>query len=227
MYKIETHLHTTYSSKCGWLEAEALIAGYKAAGYHGIIVTDHYNRTTFEYLGIDLTSGQDKVRPFLEGYYRMAEAGEKAGIRVFQGAELRFDECENDYLLYGYRNDLLADPESIFRMGIAAFSPIARGQGAVLIQAHPYRKKCTPAIACYLDGVEVRNRNPRHENHNAWAEEYARQFGLLPLAGSDCHRTEDIAVSGILTTELPGDSMAMARLIRDRRYTLMGDGDGL
>ena len=108
-------------------------------------------------------------------------------------------------------------------MGIAAFSPIARGQGALLVQAHPYRKKCTPAIACYLDGVEVRNQNPRHANFNERAEEYAQQFGLLGLAGSDCHRTEDIATTGILSAELPGDSFGMARLIRSRHYTLIGD----
>lgn len=221
MHKIETHLHTKHVSKCGWLEAEALIAGYKAAGYSAIIVTDHYNRTTFEYLGVDLDSQENKVRRFLEGYYRMAEEGEKQGIRVFKGAELRFDESENDYLLYGYRDDLLSDPEEIFRMGIAAFSPIARGQGALIVQAHPYRRKCTPAIACYLDGVEVRNLNPRHESYNERAEEYAQQFGLLGLAGSDCHRTEDIAVTGILCPELPGDSFGMARLIRSRRYTLL------
>lgn len=222
MYKIETHMHTNHVSKCGWLTAQELAAGYKAAGYDAVVVTDHFNRTTFEYLGVDTTAPGDKVRAFLEGYRRMAEEGEKVGLKVFKGAELRFDESENDYLLYGYADELLADPEAIFRMGIAAFSPIARGQGALIVQAHPYRKKCTPAIACYLDGLEVRNMNPRHENHNELAEEYARQFGLLPTAGSDCHRTEDIAVSGILSPEMPGDSMAMARLLRSRRYTLMG-----
>lgn len=223
MYKIETHLHTAHSSKCGWLDAKTLVAGYKAAGYSGIIVTDHFNRITFEYLGVDLASSENKVQRFLDGYYRMLEEGEKQGIHIYKGAELRFDESENDYLLYGYRDDLLADPEEIFRMGIAAFSPIARGQGALIVQAHPYRKKCTPAIACYLDGVEVRNMNPRHDSHNDRAEEYAQEFGLLRTAGSDCHRTEDIAVSGILTNELPSDSLSMARLIRSRRYTLIGE----
>lgn len=223
MYKIETHLHTNHSSKCGWLDAAALAKGYRAAGYDAVIVTDHYNRITFDYLGIDPTAPGEKVRPFLTGFRRMAEEGEKLGLHVFRGAELRFDESENDYLLYGYPDELLADPESVFRMGIAAFAPIARAAGAIIVQAHPYRGKCTPAIACYLDGVEVRNMNPRNENHNDRAEEYARQFGLLMLAGSDCHRTEDIGLSGILTQEMPSDSLSMARLIRSRRYTLMGD----
>lgn len=221
MHKIETHLHTNHVSKCGWLDAEALIKGYQDAGYSGIIVTDHYNRITFDYLGIDPAAPVDRVGPFLEGYRRMKELGEKVGIHVFKGAELRFDESENDYLLYGWRDDLLADPESIFRMGIAAFYPLAHAAGATLIQAHPYRAKCTPAIACYLDGVEVRNLNPRHDSHNRRAQEYARQFGLIATSGSDCHRTEDIALGGILSRTLPSDSMGMARLIRSRNYTLL------
>ncbi len=223
MYKIEAHMHTNYVSQCGRLTAEELAAGYKAAGYDAVVVTDHFNRITFEYLGIDLSDPADKVRAFLDGYRRMVEAGEKVGLKVYKGAELRFDESENDYLLYGYTDELLADPESIFRMGIAAFSPIARGQGVLIVQAHPYRKKCTPAIARYLDGLEVRNLNPRHENRNELAEEYAQQFGLLGTAGSDCHRTEDIGITGILAPELPVDSMAFARLLRSRRYTLIGD----
>lgn len=221
MYKIETHMHTRYSSKCGWLDADTLAEGYKAAGYDAVIVTDHYNRTTFDHLRVDLHSDVDKVAAFLTGYRRMVEAGEKVGLKVFRGAEVRFDESDNDYLLYGWRDELLADPETVFTMGIAAFSPIARGQGALIVQAHPYRKKCTPAIACYLDGVEVQNLNPRHENNNARAVEYAQQFGLLGLAGSDCHRKEDIGVTGILTKELPSDSFGMMRLIRSRNFQLM------
>ena len=221
MYKIETHMHTKYSSKCGWLDAQTLAEGYKAAGYDAVIVTDHYNRTTFDHLGVNLHDGSDKVEAFLTGYRQMLQAGEQVGLKVFRGAELRFDESDNDYLLYGWRDELLADPESIFAMGIAAFSPIARGQGALLVQAHPYRKKNTPAIARYLDGVEILNQNPRHESHNDRAMEYAQQFGLLGLAGSDCHRMEDIGVSGILTNELPSDSFGMMRLIRSRNFRLM------
>ena len=91
MYKIETHMHTNHVSKCGWLTAQELAAGYKAAGYDAVVVTDHFNRTTFDYLGIDTTAPGDKVHAFLEGYRRMAEAGEKVGLKVFKGAELRFD----------------------------------------------------------------------------------------------------------------------------------------
>ena len=196
MYKIEPHLHTTHVSRCGWLKAEEIVAGYKAAGYSALIVTDHYNRTTFDYLGIDPAAPGDKIGAFLAGYRLVREEGEKQGLKVFKGAELRFDESDNDYLLYGWQNDLLAEPEEIFRMG--------------------------PAIARYLDGVEVYNANPRHNSRNELAQDYAKEFGLIATAGSDCHRTEDIAITGILAEKLPSDDMGMMRLLRSRNYSLIG-----
>ena len=223
MYKIETHLHTTHVSQCGRMEAEEIARAYREAGYSALIVTDHYNRTTFDYLGIDPAGSGERIGAVLEGYRRVREAGEKLGLRVFRGAELRFDESENDYLFYGWRDDILAEPDTVFRMGIAAFAPLARAQGALIIQAHPYRRGCTPAIACYLDGVEVINTNPRHESYNARAREYAEQFGLIMTSGSDCHRPEDVALAGIEVDKLPSDSMQMARLLRSRAYRLIGE----
>lgn len=221
MYKIETHLHTNHVSKCGHLSASEIVKGYADAGYSALIVTDHYNRTTFDFLGIDPAAPGDKLTPFLDGYRRVREEAEKVGIRVFRGAELRFDECDNDYLFYGWLDDVLAEPEEVFRMGIAGFAPMARAAGGLIIQAHPYRRSCTPAIARYLDGVEVRNMNPRHDSHNDRAEAYAEEYGLIRTSGSDCHRTEDIGLGGIVTNYLPSDILSMTRLIRSRRFELL------
>lgn len=222
MYKIETHLHTKYCSHCGRLDAGEIVRAYRDAGYHGLVVTDHYNRKTFGMLGASLDAPGDKLRPFLEGYARVREEGEKLGLRVYRGAEIRFDECENDYLLFGFPDALLAEPGKVFPMGIAAFAPVARAMGTVIVQAHPYRHDCTPAIACYLDGVEIFNGNPRHENHNDRAEEYARAFHLLSLSGSDCHQPEDIAGGGIVSKRLPENDGELAKLIRSGDYTLLG-----
>ncbi len=223
LHKIETHLHTSCVSRCGYLDPGTLAQAYHRAGYRAIAVTDHYNRITFDHLGIPLDSAADKIFAFLEGYRQLCAACRPYGIQVYKGAELRFDENENDYLLFGFRNALLRDPEAVFRMGLAAFARLARREGAVLIQAHPYRDKCTPADAGYLDGVEVFNSNPRHENRNDRAEAFAAANGLRRLAGSDCHQATDIAVTGIGAAELPGDSFAFTRLIRSGSYTLLCD----
>lgn len=220
-YRIETHLHTKHTSECAWLDAKTLAEGYERAGYAAIAVTDHYSRITFGYLGIDTMRPGDKITPFLSGYYRMREEGEKRGLKIYRGAELCLDESSNDYLLFDYPEDLLAEPEEIFRMGIAAFAPLARKAGAILVQAHPYRGNCVPAGAGYLDGVEIVNGSPRYENHNAQAEQYARRFGLIPTGGSDCHRAEDIGRSGIAAPVLPKDDAEFAWLLREGMYSVI------
>ena len=72
-----------------------------------------------------------------------------------------------------------------------------------------------------MDGVEVINAHPRHDSHNDRAKEYAEEFGLIQLAGSDCHQTPDIARSGILSDTLPADTFELAALTRSGNYTLI------
>ena len=41
-YIYETHLHTSEGSACGRSKAADIVHAYKAAGYTGIIITDHF-----------------------------------------------------------------------------------------------------------------------------------------------------------------------------------------
>ena len=104
------------------------------------------------------------------------------------------------------------------RGGLAKFSERCRADGALLIQAHPFREKCTPAPAEYIDGVEVQNTNPRHDSRDSLALSYAKKHHLLMTAGSDCHRPGDECRSGILSDTLPKDGFEFARLIRSGNY---------
>ena len=88
MYRIETHLHTTYISHCGWLGAQAIMKYYSACGYDAICVTDHYNRECFDYADIDLTTPGSKTQAFLLGYHRLKREAEKYNIR--------FKPCHRD-----------------------------------------------------------------------------------------------------------------------------------
>jgi hypothetical protein len=222
MYKIETHLHTVHVSKCGHLEAPVLAEAYHKAGYAAICVTDHYNRDTVRYLNLNLRDTQGLLERFLDGYRRMCEACAPYGIRVYRGAELRFDECQNDYLLYDWPDDLLRDFDRNMSMSIVDFAPLSRAAGALLIQAHPFRDPCVAAIACYLDGVEVLNAHPRHDSRNDLALHYAQVHHLsIQTAGSDCHQTPDIARSGILSDTLPADTHEFAQLLRSGSFRLI------
>ncbi len=223
MYKIELHLHTKYSSGCGHLTAQEIIAGYKAAGYSGIVVTDHYNRDTFRNKNIDTTAPGDKLTPFLEGYYKMKEEGEKQGIQIYRGAELRFDGSYNDYLLFNYPDDLIADAEALFVGGLQKFYERHLGTSAVLVQAHPFRSMCTLADIRFLDGIEVANLHPGHQSRNELAQTLAaKNPQLLRTGGSDCHEMHHMARGGILSETLPRSDAELAELIRSGNYSIIG-----
>ncbi len=225
MYKIETHLHTLYSSSCGQLTAEEIVEGYLAAGYSGLILTDHYNRDTFCHLGMDTKGNGDKLAAFLTGYRRLLEEGARRGLKIYRGAEVRFDGSWNDYLLYGYSDELLTDPEAVFTMGVEAFYERVRADGALLIHAHPYRNGGIPTTAAALDGVEVLNRNHHHDNRNDLALAFAQKHGLLETSGSDCHETAHIGNGGILVEKMPENDRELVALLRSRNYRLIGNND--
>lgn len=222
LFRIETHLHTKTSSGCGLLSSREILEGYKNAGYDGLCVTDNYLRYYFDKMDIMELSPRQRLQRFLKGYYELLDEAEKYNIRIYKGAEVRFDENDNDYLLYGWPDELLLDADAIFSMGIERFSILCRQCGALLIQAHPYRAACLPAKEEYIDGVEVFNASPRHQhdNRNHLAMEFAKKHErLIRFSGSDCHRSEDIARSGIIVDKLPQNESDLASMIRSGNFS--------
>lgn len=221
LYKIETHLHTNVVSPCGKLSPQVILEGYAEAGYSGIVVTDHLMPYTYQWLGAATAADAEKWDLFRKGYEALCRLGPQYNIRIYFGAELRFqDEQANDYLVYGCPDELLKDTRRLFEMDISRFHSLCREAGSLVIQAHPFRGKCCPSDPCDLDGVEVYNSHPRHENNNHLAFEFAKQHRhLVCFSGSDCHRLEDIGRSGIMTETLPFDEAELVTIIRERRFS--------
>ncbi len=219
VYKIEMHLHTPAVSPCGEVVPEELVRRYHEAGYAGLTVTDHYRLDVFSRIAADTA---DKLHAFLEGYRQVKHYADLVGIRTYYGAELQFTESHNDYLLYGFDDQLLADPEKICHMGLVAFSALAREAGALLVQAHPFRNGCFPAAPCLLDGVEAVNRHDRHTNRNHLATDLAERYGLLKTSGGDFHNPDDLCIAGIACDRLPENSMELAALLRSGDFRLLG-----
>ena len=199
LWRVETHAHTAPVSPCGRLAPEQLVEQVRAAGYDALFVTDHY---TPEFFAVHPT-GED-YRIYLEryfsGYRRAAEAGRKAGLRVFPGLEVRLYDGPEDYLVYG------VSPEQLAELPCLAF----------LFQAHPYRDYLTCQDARHLDGIEVLNANPRHDSHNDRALAYAQAHGLLMTAGSDVHQVGDAGGASMVCPPF-SNGQEFARLLRQGR----------
>ena len=192
----ETHFHTMEVSSCGRVPAAEGVRRYHAAGYDGIVVTDHYTEGFFGDMPAD-TSWRDKLDQYLTGWRAARDAGGVLGMTVLLGLELRFAGSNNDYLVYGATPALLEAHPALYTLSPEVFSRFAKENGLWWAQAHPFRPGLTRCPPSCLDGLEVFNGNPRHDSHNGLAAAYAEEHGLTAIAGSDYHELPDLSGTGV------------------------------
>jgi len=197
-YRYDTHVHTAEVSPCGHLSAEQVIELYKNAGYAGIIITDHYYAATVDRPGL---GWQEAAEYFLSGYRKAAEAGRREGLDVLLGMELRFDNTNEDYLVFGLDEEFIYEHPYLNRYTLETFRRLTEQEDILIFQAHPFRKGLSPSDSRLIDGIEAFNGNPRHDSYNDKAYSYGLSNGLLLLAGSDAHQIVDIGRCGIGITD--------------------------
>ena len=220
-YLFDPHTHTAETSKCGRLPAAEVVDRYVRHGFAGLVVTDHLHP---EYLSrIDTDHDWNAVCDhYLSGYRASKRRGDEVGLQVLLGAELRFPENDNDYLVYGIDEQWLRSNPYVCCMSAQEFFDKFHDQ-ALIIHAHPYRDGNTTVFEGAAPGTEIINGNPRHDNYNDRALELARRHpGYYRLAGSDTHEDGDEARAGVLLPEKPADSFAYKALIQQHRFRLWG-----
>jgi predicted metal-dependent phosphoesterase TrpH len=192
---------------------------YKKAGYDGIIITDHYFDGYFE--SLSCSRWDDKVDCYLSGYKAAVEEGERVGLRVYLGMEIRFEEGPEDYLVYGIDEEYIRENPELYRHTLESYRESIKGTDILIFQAHPYRKGLKVADPTLLDGIEIMNGNPRHDSHNDLALAFAEKHGLMMTAGSDAHQLEDVGRGGIMICDCVSSSKELARWLRENdRYDL-------
>ena len=65
MYKLEMHVHTSPTSRCASAKAEDAVTQYTQAGYHGLVLTNHINNSTYRYM--EDMPWNEKVAHFVRG----------------------------------------------------------------------------------------------------------------------------------------------------------------
>ena len=215
-YRIELHAHTNPASHCGKATPEELVQLYLDAGFDAVVITNHFSHAAHGDL-----SREAFVEGQLSDYERACKAAEGTKLKIYLGVEARFDEDNNDYLLYGVDREILGKIYDYLEKGLAAFRKEVKLPGSILIQAHPFRDGCIPAPGELLDGVEVFNMHPNHNPRCALAALYAKEQGItLTVAGTDFHHIKPgyIAAAALRCRELPEDTFALAELLRSGDY---------
>lgn len=186
----ETHLHTLPVSRCGYYSVRDNLEFYKSIGYEGVFITNHFIESFKDKRSVGRY--EDDIRYFFSDYEDGLKIGEEIGLKVFFGVETTYGGT--DFLIYGLDKAwFLAHPE-IMAMKKREQLEYYMENGALVIQAHPFREaKYIDHIRLYprsVHGVEIVN-GCRTDFENRLAEQYAKNYVLLPFAGSDNHKGPD------------------------------------
>lgn len=218
-YKLELHAHSNPASGCSEVSVPDLVALYAELGYHGVVLTNHF---IYDYSTcMRGRSVEEGIEVWLNDYRAAVEEGKKYGLAVFLGAEIRFTENNNDYLIYGLTERMLPEIYRLLPEGVEHFRKTYAMPDSVFLQAHPFRDGMVEVDPALLDGIETFNMHPGQRSRNAVANLYAKKKGIgIRLVASDFHflRGRDVAVSAIRIKTMPKDPFDVARILRSGDY---------
>lgn len=216
-YRIELHAHTSPMSGCSEISPIEMVDTYKKLGYDAVVITNHF---IFKH---DHRPKEQYIEDFIKNFEETKEYGEKEGLKVYLGAEIRFTENNNDYLVFGVNKEMLYEIYDLLPKGLKNFRKSYPMPNSIFIQAHPMRDGMQPVDTSLLDGIEVYNMHPGHNSRVGQVAVYAKENGKeIITAGSDFHHKnkKHEGVAAVRTATLPEDSFSLTKILREKNYLL-------
>ena len=220
----ELHAHTSECDLAAHASGAELVRLYHAAGYSGMVITDHYFATFYKWFADELAgkTHREVMARRLKGYYAAREEGEKLGFTVLPGAEVRFDKSPygiNDFLIYGCDEEFfLAAPRLNNLTSLEELNTVLP-ENACVVLAHPFRVNMTVIDPAPLFGIEAHN-GLTEPYRNRMAEDYAAHFGKAVTSGSDCHHPTHTCKGGIETPHVIRTPRDLTDVLRSGEYRL-------
>ena len=225
MYLYETHVHCARCSACASAAPGELVRAYKAAGYAGLVLTDHF---IFGNTCVPREkSWAERMGCYRDAWEEARMVGEQLDFDVLFGIEHHYG-AGKDLLFYGIDPEFLIANPDIPEIPVEELVRRVRAYGGLSIMAHPYRDRFyvdmsvgpNPAL---MDGLEVYNAcNLPGENDEAQLLA-DRNPQWIQTSGGDIHRADDprIGNAGILLPMRVRDSRSFAQALGQRQYTLL------
>ena len=224
MPRYELHAHTSECDLAAHASGAELVRLYHAAGYDGMVITDHYFATFYKWFADELEgkSPREIMARRLKGYYEARTEGEKLGFTVLPGAEVRFNKSPygiNDFLVFGCDEDFFLTAPRLNELTSLDELKAILPENACVVLAHPFRVKMTVMDPAPVFGIEAHN-GLTEPFRNARAEDYARHFGKAMTSGSDCHHPDHACKGGIVTDRIIRTPRDLTDVLRSGEYTL-------
>jgi len=171
--KYDLHIHSKYSDD-GALEPQEIVRIAKGKGLDGIAITDHNTIKG----GEEAKKYETEDFKVIIGAEIMTEKGEITGLFLSQEIESRRFQ------------DVIAE---------------IKAQGGMAIVPHPFDRlrhsafHITSEYVSLIDAIEGFNSRSIFTEDNKKAVEFAAQYNLPLLGGSDAHYANEIGLGGIIT----------------------------
>ena len=220
MFYTELHCHSSDVSSCSRINAKELCERYIEAGYNTVTLTNHFNRHTYGFVGAN--GWEDWIEKYVGAYEKLKK--EATGrLNILLGMEICFDGARNDYLVLGITKEFLLSlkDKDVFSMSPADFHPIAKQNGVLFIQAHPFRFGMNVTNPENLDGVEVFNGHKGHNSNNDIANAWAQKYSLIKTSGTDLHYTDFPINAGIITENEIKSEKQLVEILKSGKYSLI------
>ena len=216
---LELHAHSSPVSVCSDFPYDKFADAFIKDGFDGVALTNHLTPKQ-----LDTYGSCDKAAEFyLEDYRKIKEyAGDRLSVSL--GAEIKFRENDNEYLVYGICEDDIPKLYSYIDKGIDVFYKEFKNDSNVIIQAHPMRPNNEHANPDSLDGIEVYNFHPHHNAQISAVAEYAKKQNKLITGGTDFHHEYQRKLSVLRCKKVPKNSYEVAELIKSGDFIFLLNG---
>ena len=231
-YAYETHLHTSQGSACGRSTGAEMARACMAAGYTGIIVTDHFvHGNTAVDRSLPWTEWVEK---FCLGYEDAKKEGDRIGLQVFFGWEACYQGTE--FLINGLSKEWLISHPEVRDCTIEEQFKLVHEAGGMVVHCHPFREEdYIPEIRLFPDYCDaVEGTNATHvcklsTSHNdplfdVRAKEYAKKHDKPMTSGSDIHHV-NLLYGGIAFKRRLEDSKDYIKAIMGREPAVLLTGN--
>ena len=220
----ELHAHTSECDLAAHASGAELVRIYHAAGYSGMVITDHYFATFYKWFADELAgkSHREIMARRMAGYYEARNEGERLGFTVLPGAEVRFDRSPygiNDFLVFGCDEEFFLTAPRLNELTSLDELNALLPEHACVVLAHPFRVNMTVMDPTLLFGIEAHN-GLTEPFRNQMAEDYAARFGKALTSGSDCHHPTHACKGGIETDRIIRTPRDLTDVLKSGEYGL-------
>ena len=217
MFKTELHCHSNDISACARVSTQDIINKFYEAGYSTLVLTNHFSQGTLDHVGAK--SWDEWIDKFV-GAYEKLKKDAQGKLNILLGLELRLNDSDNDYLVFGATEEFLRKIPHVFDLWPEDFHRLANENGCLFVQAHPFRNHMKIKRPDCLDGIEVFNGHFGHDSRNDIAELWAERYNLIKTSGTDFHYNDSPANGGIFTECEITSMEQLVEILKSGNYTL-------